>query len=207
MLGWLRAYSALRTQGLQGLTARVGASADANKEGIKAMEDREIRARSTVKKYMWISGGVGLVPLPFLNLAGITALQLRMLQVLSEMYDVPFSKDLGKKIIGALLGSVAPASASGIVGRAATLFASSMQGVRMVGGIVGRTTMPVFAGASTYALGKVFIQHFESGGTFLDFEPAKVRAYFKQQFTRGRDLSTERREEPGPIDRTSPAEI
>jgi len=28
----------------------------------------------------------------------------------------------------------------------------------------------------------VFIQHFESGGTFLDFDAAKVRAYYEQQF-------------------------
>lgn len=171
------------------------------------MEEREIQAHRTVKKYMWFSGGVGLLPLPFLNVAGITALQLRMLQVLSETYDVPFSRDLGKKIIGSLLGAVAPASVSGILGRTATLFASSIHGVRIVGGIVGRTTMPVFAGASTYALGKVFIQHFESGGTFLEFEPSKVREYFRQQFRKGEKLAATPPEETSPIIRPSASEI
>jgi hypothetical protein len=33
---------------------------------------------------------------------------------------------------------------------------------------------------------KVFIQHFESGGTFLDLDPDKVREYFKAQFEEGR---------------------
>jgi uncharacterized protein (DUF697 family) len=171
------------------------------------MEDRESQARQTVNKYMWLSAGVGLVPLPFINLAGITALQLRMLQVLSEYYDVPFSKDLGKKIVASLLGSIVPASLSGRLGSVAGLLASSVHVMGVAGAIVGTLSLPVFAGASTYAIGKVFIQHFESGGTFLDFEPAKVREYFGRQFQKGRDLTSEARGEPGPGNQTSPAEI
>jgi uncharacterized protein (DUF697 family) len=170
------------------------------------MQDREILARKTVNKYMWIAGGVGLVPLPFINMAGITALQLRMLQVLSESYEVPFSKDLGKKIVGALLGSLVPASLSGRLGTLAALMGRSIHVMGPAGFIVGTLSMPVFAGAATYAIGKVFIQHFESGGTFLDFEPAKVREYFRRQFQRGRDLTSEAREESGPSAQTSPAE-
>ena len=46
--------------------------------------------------------------------------------------------------------------------------------------------MPAAAGASTYAVGQVFIQHFESGGTFLDFDPDKVKAYFAEQVEKGK---------------------
>jgi uncharacterized protein (DUF697 family) len=168
------------------------------------MEERESQARRTVKKYMGFSAGVGLLPLPLLNTAGITAIQLRMLQVLSESYGVPFSKDLGKKIIGSLLGAIVPSSLSGTLGGAASWLASS---THVAGSIVSRLSMPVFAGASTYAIGQVFIQHFESGGTFLDFEPAKVREYFRRQFGRGRTLASEANQETPPIDRTNAAEI
>jgi hypothetical protein len=34
----------------------------------------------------------------------------------------------------------------------------------------------------------VFVQHFESGGTFLDLDPAKVKAYFSEQFERGKKV-------------------
>ncbi len=50
--------------------------------------------------------------------------------------------------------------------------------------------MVLFCGASTWALGKVFIQHFESGGTFLDFKPEEVKEYFKAQFVEGRKMAT-----------------
>jgi uncharacterized protein (DUF697 family) len=180
---------------------------NAKAEGHKTMEDRENQARRTVKRYMWFSAGVGLLRLPFLNVAGITALQLRMLQVLSEYYDVPFSRDLGKKIIGSLLGSIVPTSLSGILGGTVGLFASSVKAATVGRSIIGGLSLPVFAGASTYAIGKVFIQHFESGGTFLDFEPAKVRAYFSQQFDKGRDFASEARSDSGQGEHTSAAEI
>ena len=45
---------------------------------------------------------------------------------------------------------------------------------------------PIVAGAATHALGKIFIQHFEAGGTILDFEPEKVRAYFRQELEKAK---------------------
>jgi uncharacterized protein (DUF697 family) len=74
--------------------------------------EKEGQARKIVRKYMWFSMGVSLLPFPVLDTAGILALQLRMLQTLSEPYNVPFSTALGKKVISALLGSVVPASLS-----------------------------------------------------------------------------------------------
>lgn len=171
------------------------------------MEDRESQARRTVNKYMWFSAGVGLLPSPFLNVAGVTALQLRMLQVLSEQYEVPFSRDLGKKIIGALLGAFTPASLSGVLRGTVGLLTSSMHVARAAGAIVGSLSLPVFAGAATYAVGKVFIQHFESGGTFLDFEPAKVREYFRQQFATGQDLASGTHRESNQINQPSAPDV
>jgi hypothetical protein len=42
--------------------------------------------------------------------------------------------------------------------------------------------MPGFAAAVTWAMGRVFIQHFETGGTLLDFNAEKMRDYFKSEF-------------------------
>ena len=56
----------------------------------------------------------------------------------------------------------------------------------MVGQTIGVIGYSVLAGASTYAIGNVFIQHFESGGTMLDFEPGKVREFYQQQVKEGK---------------------
>jgi hypothetical protein len=44
-------------------------------------------------------------------------------------------------------------------------------------------------GGSAWALGKVFIRHFESSGTFLNFKSEEVNEYFRAQLEEGRKLA------------------
>jgi hypothetical protein len=41
--------------------------------------------------------------------------------------------------------------------------------------------MPAFSACASYVIGKVFIQHFASGGTLLDFNPPDYREFIKTQ--------------------------
>jgi len=135
----------------------------------------ESRALRIINKHMWLAMGAGILPLPLVDMAALIAIQIRMLRQLSQNYQVPFHRDVGKKLIGSLLGALIPTSLATIVG-------STLKLVPSLGPIIGGLSMPIFAGATTRAIGKIFMQHFESGGTFLDFEPARVRAYFRQEF-------------------------
>jgi uncharacterized protein (DUF697 family) len=139
------------------------------------MGDKELLAREVVKKHALYAAGVGLIPAPIVNLAGVAALEVKMLYDLSTLYGIPFREDRVKSIVSALIGGVASTN----LGYGAIGFFKSMP---LIGGLMGLATLPLFASSITYAIGKVFIQHFESGGTFLDFEPEKVRAYFQTQF-------------------------
>jgi hypothetical protein len=53
--------------------------------------------------------------------------------------------------------------------------------VPILGSIVSGFVMPVLSAGATYAIGKAFIQHFESGGTLLDFNPPDYREFVKAQ--------------------------
>jgi hypothetical protein len=46
--------------------------------------------------------------------------------------------------------------------------------------------MVLLCGAYSWALGNTFIQHFESGGTFLNFDSDKVKGYFHAQLEEGK---------------------
>jgi len=35
----------------------------------------------------------------------------------------------------------------------------------------------------------VFVQHFESGGTLLDFDPKKMREYFASKLAEGKEVA------------------
>jgi uncharacterized protein (DUF697 family) len=45
----------------------------------------------------------------------------------------------------------------------------------LVGAVLGMVSVSGFAVAATYAIGRVFIAHFESGGTLLDIQLATAR--------------------------------
>ena len=61
--------------------------------------------------------------------------------------------------------------------------------IPIVGQTVGMLTMPIIAGATTYAVGKVFHQHFASGGTFLTFDPNEVKSYYTEMIEKGKSVA------------------
>jgi uncharacterized protein (DUF697 family) len=101
-------------------------------------------------------GAAGLIPLPLVDMAAVGGVQLYMLRRLSEIYEIPFSENLGKSILSSLAGAVIPATT-------ATTAASVMKGVPIVGTAIGALTMPAVGTGTTWIIGKVFIKHFASG--------------------------------------------
>jgi len=137
--------------------------------------DRQPLALEIVKRHVMYAAVVGLVPIPVVNAAGVVGVELKLLRDLARHYDVPFQRDRVKSIASALVaGALSTEMGVGTAG--------VVKGAPLVGGALGLVALPAIAGAITYAIGKVFIQHFESGGTFLDFEPNTVKEYFKSQF-------------------------
>ncbi|SLM33121.1 conserved membrane hypothetical protein [Desulfamplus magnetovallimortis] len=140
------------------------------------MNERIEQAREIVKKYMWISSGAGIIPVPILDISIITAVQLKMISCLAKHYEIPFSKSITQSIITSLGSTITISSGSrGIIG-------STLKAIPVLGNLSAPFIMPTFAGTATYALGIVFIQHFESGGTFLDLDPDKTREFYKKEF-------------------------
>ena len=129
--------------------------------------------------------GAGLIPLPLIDLATITGIQLKMIAKISKVYGVPFADNRAKSIIASLLGSVGSSSI------AVGTFGSLVKSVPGFGAWLGAATMPVASGAFTYAIGKVFIQHFESGGTFLSLDASSAKSYFQEMVKEGKAVATD----------------
>ena len=123
-------------------------------------------------------GAAGLIPIPIVDMAAVGGVQLQMLRRLSEIYGVPFSENRGKSIIASLAGAVIPASTATTTAVGVGSMVKSFPGV---GTAIGALTMPVFSAGATYVIGKVFIQHFASVGTLLDFNPPDYREFIKDQ--------------------------
>jgi len=137
-------------------------------------DDKSEQAQKIISKFTKGVAVVGLLPLPLVDALVISGTQLKMLQKLSQLYDVKFTEVRGKAVLSVLLGSVVPLSLR------SSLF-SLCKAHPVVAAVVGSLSMSAFSSASTYAIGKVFILHFESGGTLLDFDAEKMREYYQQQ--------------------------
>ena len=123
---------------------------------------------------LWASG-LSVMPVPVLNLATIYVVQLRMAAQLAELHKVPFSEKRMHSIVASLIGSL---GASAIAPTLGSLF----NFVPIVGPAFSKASLPICAGAVTYAVGQVLNFHFEIGGNLLDFDTDLVREYFYIEF-------------------------
>ncbi len=141
-------------------------------------------AERLVRSYTLGAMAVGLVPLPLFDLAALAAVQLKMLHALAGRYGIEFKADLGRSAVASLVGSALPNTLS------PALAASLTKLIPGIGHTLAAGSLVLLNGAVTYAIGKVFIQHFAAGGTFLTFDPEAVRDYFQAQLVEGRGVAT-----------------
>src|SRR5271155_1775803 len=150
---------------------------------------REAVASKLVERFALWSGVAGLVPLPIVDVVAVGGLQVQMLRRLSQIYNVEFSENRGKALIAALAGTMIPATS----GMGA---ASALKFIPVVNILAAGFVMPVLSAGATYAIGKAFIQHFESGGSLLDFNPPDYREFVKAQKEMWDSRSKAKKSEP-----------
>jgi uncharacterized protein (DUF697 family) len=116
---------------------------------------RRALARRIVDRHKNYAALGGLVPLPAANIASVTAVNLRMVKQLSELYGVPFQRDRTRALIIALIAGAVPTGAG--------LAASSTLMWIVPGGLLwGLGAAAITAGALTRGIGLVFVESFEN---------------------------------------------
>ena len=147
------------------------ATATATADSVDAAATKS-RARKLVERFSLYSGVAGLLPVPVVDVAAVGGVQLQMLRRISQLYDVPFSKNRGKAIMASLAGTMIPASTGLGV-------ASMAKSVPVAGTAIGAMTAPALSVGATYVIGMAFVEHFARGGTLLDFDPPDHREFIK----------------------------
>jgi uncharacterized protein (DUF697 family) len=137
---------------------------------------RDELAEQLVSRFTAWSAAAGVIPVPVVDVIAIGGVQLQMLRRLAEIYNVPFSENRGKSVLASLIGSVIATTAATTVGVGVW---SALKFVPVIGTTVAALTMPAMSAGATYVVGKVFIKHFASGGTLLDFNPGDYREFIK----------------------------
>jgi len=140
------------------------------------------KADKIIKDYAFGSSFTGFIPVPLVDMIGLIGMQRMMVYRLSKLYGVPYSKNLAKTYLGTLMGGFTATAASPALG-------SLLKMVPVIGTVAGGAGMAAMGSASTYALGKVFQQHFESGGTLKSFDPESVKDSLAENYREGQEIS------------------
>lgn len=156
-------------------SASKAAEAADKTEATATEASRVEQARRIVKRNVYWAVGAGLVPFPVADFVAMTAVQVKLLKELADHYQVRFFDDKAKKIVGALVAGTGSLAVAGMVARSLVKF------IPVVGQTVGIVGVPALSGALTLAIGNLFVMHFESGGTLLDFDVEKMRAHFQKE--------------------------
>jgi uncharacterized protein (DUF697 family) len=122
---------------------------------------RRSQANSIVERHTAYAAVGGIIPVPIANVASITAVIVRMVKLLSDLYGIPFERDRARAIVVGLMGGAMPTGLGAVT--TSTLF-------YIVPGsaLVGLAVSSIAAVACTRSIGRIFVEHFESGSSLHD---------------------------------------
>lgn len=184
---------------------------DALADNAKAVE-----AKQLVRQYMFGSITTQLVPtLPLLESAVQAEVQVQLVRSLAKIYTITFCGKQARKLIHQLIGDSPGQTAFKLLKNVITQSATSQElgregkellglitheGVTKAAGDLIKATIPgarlvlgyeetIEILATLYAVGHVFILHFESGGTLQTLDPSSFQQEFEEQTRVGRDVA------------------
>lgn len=141
-------------------------------------EDRHIDASKIISSAMAWSAAAGLVPVPVLDLMALATVQGKMVVDLSSLYGERAGNEVATGLVSVLLGTLTPAGLTG------ALASSGLKATPVIGPVLGAVSMAGFSSAATYAIGKIFVRHFEGGGTIANFSPKEIEEDLKAEFSK-----------------------
>ncbi len=141
---------------------------------INMKSKRQEQAHELIIRRTIYAGGTGLIPVPIVDAAVLLGVQLSMIRDITNIYEVEFKEQRVKSIISVLVGDIAAVSL--------------LKFIPGIGTLLGGASASVMGAATTYALGKVFVKHFEEGGTFLDFDTVQAESVFKKKLEEGKKV-------------------
>lgn len=149
-------------------------------------------AERIIRSHVLWAMGAGLIPVPVVDIAAVTAVQLDIIKQLSALHGSKFSVTEGKALLSALTGSTFAAIGS-----------SLFKAIPGIGTVLGGVSMSIASGASTYAVGQVIEAQLLATGSLdnIDLKQAK-RAYssaYEEGKTYAADLEKEKKNESAEI--------
>lgn len=122
---------------------------------------RLAEAKNISRRYVLLASMLALIPVPLIDLAAVLSLQVKLVQDLAKLYNIPFQSHIVRPLFSSVLSGCAVTSGG-------VLLIAIGKAIPGLGTLVGGGLTGSLAG-STLATSEIFIRHFEAGGTLRDF--------------------------------------
>ena len=146
------------------------------------MEPLDVTDR-LITRHVGLAMGAAAIPIPLADLAAVTLVQIDLVERLARRYSVDADRTRVKAAVLALAGATA-----------ARLGASLVKSVPGGGWLLGGATHVALAGATTYALGSAYREHFETHGSLEGPDLDALRTRYEAYVERGRAIARDLRE-------------
>jgi len=141
---------------------------------------KEEQIDKIINNHVLYSMGLGIIPIPLVDIVAITATQLDMLSQIGNVHGKNFSEISGKSFIASTAGATF-----------ARLGASFLKAIPGIGSIIGGVSMSIMSGASTYAIGQVSHRFFRDGLELEDIDTDLAKSIYKEEFEKGKQVAAD----------------
>lgn len=141
---------------------------------------KEEQIDKIINNHVLYSMGLGIIPIPLVDIAAITATQLDMLSQIGSVHGKNFSDISGKSFIASTAGATF-----------ARLAASFLKAIPGIGSIIGGVSMSIMSGASTYAIGQVSHRFFRDGLDIEDIDADLAKSIYEEEFEKGKKVAAD----------------
>lgn len=135
-------------------------------------------ADTSIHDHVLYAMGGAAVPVPLIDLAAVTAVQLDLVRDLAAIYGVPYDLRAGRAVITSIVGASLPRIGASVV--------KALPGAGM---LLGAFTQVALSGATTWAVGKVFQHQFAAGATLATLRVERARLLFRDYMGEGREVA------------------
>lgn len=139
---------------------------------------RSDHSTDLILKHVGAAMAAAATPVPWVDIAAVTAIQIALVRRLARRYGVEYDVVRGRAAVLAVAGA-----------SLARVGASAVKSIPGGGWLLGSATQAALSGASTYALGEVYRDHFERSGVQGEVDAGELRARYREALQRGRKVA------------------
>lgn len=137
------------------------------------MTIRITKSKRIIQYHVAMSMGAGAIPFAGVDMLAVGSLQLGMLKKLCVVFNESFENMSSEALICTISGTAT-----------ARLGATFIKTIPIVGTAIGSVSMSLMAGASTYALGQMFVRYLDDKALFESADTAKAKSLFMHYYKR-----------------------